>query len=230
MRILFLLISAMGLLTAAGTVLARNLIHAALFLIAFFFLIACQFLLLDAEFLAVVQVLIYIGAVAILLMFGIMLTRNVTGDETTTVRLPAKIPAAIAGLGILTVLLYGIGEHSGLQDRPPWTEVRVRPGGEMPAEPDATPTVRARALNDMGRWIGYEMLTRYVVPFEVAGLLLTAALVGAIALATLDEPAETPKPGPARSVGAKVGGNGQPAAGGSAGPGEPQLTRAGEGH
>ena len=52
---------------------------------AFFFLVACQFVMLEAEFLAAIQVLVYIGAVAIILMFGIMLTRNVQGDETTAV-------------------------------------------------------------------------------------------------------------------------------------------------
>ena len=67
---LFLIISALGLLAALGTVLHRNLVHAALHLVAFFFIVACQFVLLEAEFLAAIQVLVYIGAVAILLMFG----------------------------------------------------------------------------------------------------------------------------------------------------------------
>ncbi len=82
---LFVFIAVIGLLAALGTVLARNLVHAALFLVAFFFVMACQFVILEAEFLAAVQVLVYIGAVAILMMFGIMLTRNVQGDDTTTV-------------------------------------------------------------------------------------------------------------------------------------------------
>ena len=84
-QFLFLVIAALGLLTALGTVLARNLVHAALFLVAFFFTVACQFVLLEAEFLAALQVLVYIGAVAIILMFGIMLTRNIQGDDTTIV-------------------------------------------------------------------------------------------------------------------------------------------------
>src|ERR687886_33306 len=96
-RILFGLISLLGLGAALGTVLARNLVHAALFLVGFFFLVACQFVLLEAEFLAAMQVLVYIGAVAILMMFGIMLTRNVQGDETTTVHWGWQIPAAVAG-------------------------------------------------------------------------------------------------------------------------------------
>src|SRR5262249_39169734 len=95
---LFLTISCLGILMALGTVLARHRVHAALFLVGFFFIVACQFVLLEAEFLAAVQVLIYIGAVAILLLFGIMLTRNIQGDETTTGRWPARVPAAVIGL------------------------------------------------------------------------------------------------------------------------------------
>ncbi len=89
-QFLFLVIAALGLLAALGTVLARNLVHAALFLVAFFFTIACQFVLLEAEFLAALQVLVYIGAVAIILMFGIMLTRNIQGDDTTIVTAPGR--------------------------------------------------------------------------------------------------------------------------------------------
>ena len=58
---------------------------------AFFFIVACQFVMLEAEFLAAIQVLVYIGAVAILLMFGIMLTRNVQGDDTTIVIAPLEL-------------------------------------------------------------------------------------------------------------------------------------------
>jgi NADH:ubiquinone oxidoreductase subunit 6 (subunit J) len=194
-RILFLIISSLGLLMALGTVLARNLVHAALFLIGFFFIIACQYVLLEAEFLAVIQVLIYIGAVAILLLFGIMLTRNIQGDETTTVRWPTRLPATIAGLGVLVVLAYGIGGQTGRQYQPSWTALTTRQPATLPSGPGAT-VLRSEAISDMGRVVGYEMMTRYVVPFEVAGLLLTAALVGAIALAQLEGANEPQKARP----------------------------------
>ncbi len=113
MRILFGLIATLGVLAALGTVLARNLVHAALFLVAFFFLVACQFVLLEAEFMAAMQVLVYIGAVAILLMFGIMLTRNIQGDETTGGHWVLKIPAAVASLAVLAVLVVGIMDEAG---------------------------------------------------------------------------------------------------------------------
>src|SRR5271170_1087093 len=108
MQSLFILISTLGILMALGTVLARNLVHAALFLVAFFFTIACQFVLLEAEFMAAMQVLVYIGAVAIILMFGIMLTRNVQGDEPSSTPSAWLVPGLVAGLGVFLVLAFGI--------------------------------------------------------------------------------------------------------------------------
>ncbi len=189
---LFLILATLGVLAALGTVLARNLVHAALYLVAFFFLVACQFVLLEAEFLAAVQVLIYVGAVAILMMFGIMLTRNIQGDETTTVRWAWRIPAGLASLGFLAVIVVGIGRERGLGARKPWAEMTVRPA--IGPDPALRETPKARAINDMGRTLGNELMSRYCLPFEIAGLLLTAALVGSIALATQDgdddEPAD----------------------------------------
>ena len=195
--VLFLVISTLGLLAALGTVLARNLVHAALYLVAFFFIVACQFVLLEAEFLAAIQVLIYIGAVAILMMFGIMLTRNILGDDTTTVPAGWKVPAFLAGLGLFAVLVFGINRHEGAPGRPSWSSMSKRPI----ASPD-TPGGAARqgAINNMGKAVGDEMLTRYVVPFEVAGLLLTAALVGAIALAHREGDDHSPRLGAIETV------------------------------
>lgn len=183
-QILFLLISALGVLTALGTVLARNLVHAALYLVAFFFIIACQFVLLEAEFLAAMQVLVYIGAVSILIMFGIMLTRNIQGDETTGGHWAWKVPPGIVALGVLAVLVAGIQGDQGRPGVTAWSEAKVRPGGVNPSlDGPAETAEQAAVINDMARVIGVELMSRYVVPFEVAGLLLTAALVGAIALA-----------------------------------------------
>lgn len=192
-RILFGIIASLGLLMALGTVLARNLVHAALFLVAFFFLVACQFVLLEAEFMAAMQVLVYIGAVAILLLFGIMLTRNIQGDETTTGHWGWKLPGALAALALFVLLAFGVGTHVGSNGAPSWSDVERRPS--LAAGPDGKAPDRAAAVNDMGRAVGIEMMSRYVVPFEIAGLLLTAALVGAIALAQADGPEERPRTG-----------------------------------
>ncbi len=201
---LFVVISALGLLAALGTILARNLVHAALFLVAFFFIVACQFVLLEAEFLAAVQVLVYIGAVAIIMMFGIMLTRNIQGDDTTSVATGWTLPALVAGLGLFAVLAFGINDQVGPEGSPRsvWKANYVR----APAN-TFTGSDRGRAINNMGNQVGREMLVRYAVPFEVAGLLLTAALVGAVALAHHEgDDAQTSRRGikPTRHHGATV--------------------------
>jgi NADH-quinone oxidoreductase subunit J len=186
LRGFFIAISVLGLSAALATVLARNLVRAALALVGFFFTIACLFLLLEAEFLAAVQILVYIGAVSVLILFGIMLTRNVQGDETTRSKLGTRILAGIGATGVLVMLVLAIQSDTSHAGRPAWTAITVRP--EPPAgAPDP------RALNDMTRTIGVELLTRYVLAFEMAGLLLTAAVVGAVALA-MHEPEDEAGP------------------------------------
>jgi NADH-quinone oxidoreductase subunit J len=180
-KVLFVVIAGFGLAAALGTVLARNLVHAGLFLVAFFFAIACQFILLEAEFLAALQVLVYIGAVAILLMFGIMLTRNIHGDDPMSAPSSWRFPGLIAGLGVFIVLAFGITFQKPLGTQYSWTTNDVRPAISAATGEAAPP--RTRAVNEMGRIVGDELMTRFVIAFEVAGLLLTVALVGAIAVA-----------------------------------------------
>jgi NADH:ubiquinone oxidoreductase subunit 6 (subunit J) len=210
---LFAIISALGLAAALGTVLSRNLVHAALFLVGFFFTIACQFVLLEAEFLAALQVLVYIGAVAILLMFGIMLTRNIQGDDPKSMHSGWRIPGLAVGLCLFLALAYGIVSQRGLSGRPAWSDIDTRPDITLVPNQPASP--RALAVNNMAKVAGDELLTRYAVGFEVAGLLLTAALVGAIAVAHREE--EDPAaPGgrgaAAHKPGTPLPANGQPAA------------------
>ena len=194
-RILFTIIASLGILTALGTVLAKNLVHAALFLVAFFFLVACQFVLLEAEFMAAMQVLVYIGAVSIILMFGIMLTRNIQGDETTSGRWVGKLPAAAVAIALLAVLVAGIYEERRGGGREAWAQIEVRPPLIMKTPRGPAVDARSAAIMDMGRGVGNEMLQRYLIPFEVAGLLLTAALIGAVALAQSEESEIVPRLG-----------------------------------
>jgi NADH:ubiquinone oxidoreductase subunit 6 (subunit J) len=208
---LFIVIAGLGLAAALGTILARNLVHAGLFLVAFFFAVACQFVLLEAEFLAALQVLVYIGAVAILLMFGIMLTRNVQGDDPTAVPSSWRLPGLVAGFCVFAVVAYGITFQQGLGTQYSWTTKEVRPAISGDTAPTAPP--RTRAVNNMGRLVGDELMTRYVIAFEVAGLLLTAALVGAIAVAHReDSPVPPSRADIAAARDAKAGVPPQPAA------------------
>jgi NADH:ubiquinone oxidoreductase subunit 6 (subunit J) len=185
-QVLFVVIAAVGLAAALGTVLARNLVRAALYLIGFFFTVACVFVLLEAEFLAALQVLVYIGAVSILLMFGIMLTRNIQGDDPSSTPSAWKVPGLVAGLCVFLVLAYGIGEQKGIGTQYSWSTIERRPK-LLTVKEGATATGRTEAVNEMAKVAGRELMTRYLIAFEVAGLLLTAALVGAIAIAHREE-------------------------------------------
>ncbi len=147
-------------LAAIGVVRTQNVVHAALYLVVVLAGAAAQYILLAAEFVAWVQVLIYIGAVVILFLFGIMLTRAPMGDlEGLNNRqgLPAVV-ATLALIGTLTALLVdAFSDQEIVLDAP-------------------TPTAD----------IATQVFKVYVVPFEAVSILLLAALVGAIVLARRD--------------------------------------------
>lgn len=147
-------------LAAIGVVRTQNVVHAALYLVVVLAGAAAQYILLAAEFVAWVQVLIYIGAVVILFLFGIMLTRAPMGDlEGLNNRqgLPAVV-ATLALVGTLTALLVdAFSDQEIVLDAP-------------------TPTAD----------IATQVFKVYVVPFEAVSILLLAALVGAIVLARRD--------------------------------------------
>ncbi len=156
----FYAISAVTVLAAIGVVWARNLLRTALLLVVALAGVAGIFVLLSADFLAVAQVLIYVGATMVLMLFAIMLTPG-------QVELPS-----IAGEGqhvlalALAVVLFLVMSVVALST--PW------PIGNAP--------VNAPTSEPIGRLL----LTSYVLPFEVASVLLMVALVGAIAIARED--------------------------------------------
>jgi NADH-quinone oxidoreductase subunit J len=154
---LFIFVAAITLLMALGTVVARNLFHAALFLVGVFFGIAVLFILLEAEFLGVAQIIIYIGAIATLIVFAIMLSKNVMGKEAGAYN--RQWYFALGGV-IFFFLLLG------------WLLLR------MPFN-----LVEAEVPGDAIAQIGQGFVGTYVIPFEVASVLLLVALVGAIMLA-----------------------------------------------
>ena len=156
----FFLFAGFVLAAALVVVLGRNLVHSAIALIFTFFGVAALYVLLDAEFLAAVQVLLYIGGITILLLFAIMLTSRLSprGLEIFNEQV---IPAALVTGGILLVLLYAA-----------WEGIRL--SGPPPAPLDSTTS------------LGTMFLTSHVLPFEVASILLLVAMVGAILLARKD--------------------------------------------
>jgi len=161
-KTIFLVVAFFTLGSGLMVVTTRNLIHAALWLISTLFGVAVIFALLDAGFLAVVQVVVYIGAIAILFIFAVMLTRKDMRDQGPQMNRNWWIGALIAAssFGGLFFLLRG---WSGLS----------RTASAIPSGFDA--------VNELGNALVSP--TAYVLPFEVASVLLVAALVGAVYLA-----------------------------------------------
>jgi NADH-quinone oxidoreductase subunit J len=161
-QIIFLLTAAVSLGSAIMVVTTRNLVHAALYLILTLFGVAVLFVLLNAGFFAVVQVVIYIGAISILMIFAIMLTRRVMQDTG-----PASNPGWWLS-ALLALLLFG-----GLSWMLSTWEGFATPLPPMPAGVDP--------LEQLGQALVSPQY--YVLPFELASVLLLAALIGAIMIA-----------------------------------------------
>jgi NADH-quinone oxidoreductase subunit J len=160
MEIAFWILSAITVIGAILAITMRNLVHCVLSLILFFLGIAGHYLLLRADFLFAVQVLIYIGAVAVLILFAIMLTRHVTGTEGPREVLGGKWWAGMGTAVIIAGLL--------------WAIIRKDPLASM------LPTgVASTSVADIGR----ALVADWLVPFEAMAVLLTAALIGAVVIA-----------------------------------------------
>ncbi len=186
--VVFAAVSTLGLGSALGVVLARNLVHAALWFVAFAFTLACHFVLLDAGLLAAVQVLVGIGAVAVLILFGIMLTRSGPsgpGEQTPPLRTTRAIPPLVVIVALTVLMVVGLldrADSSGVATRPDWrerTERRAIAPEAVTAESESAEPIRP----DDARTLGEALMTRYVLAFELIGLLLTVAFVGALGAA-----------------------------------------------
>ena len=157
-----------GLLTAGAailTVTSKNLVHAALFLAVTLAGIAGVFLTLAADFLALVQLLVYVGAVAVLFLFGLMLTRAPIGREALDNQNRGLAFGVAGGLFVvISVLIVGAVTGGAL-------------GETSVAE------VTGPGIDD----IGIATFAQWVLPFEVLSLLLLAALVGAVLLARRED-------------------------------------------
>lgn len=161
-QIIFLVVALATLVSAFMVVTTSNLIHAALWLVSTLFAVAVLFALLNASFLAVVQVVVYIGAIAILFIFAVMLTRKEMRDQGPQLNSSWGLSALLAVLtfGGLVALLQGWGGMS-------------KTVADLPSGFDA--------MNELGTALTSP--NAFVLPFEVASVLLLAALVGAVYLA-----------------------------------------------
>ncbi len=174
LQIIFILVSLFTLLTAWIVVTNRNLFHAALAMMGSFLGVAIIYALLDAGFLAAAQLLVYVGAIAILVIFAIMMTRRLM--QTTE----NPFNANWVGAGVASLAAYAIIVLVHLQ----WRSA-FQPGAGLNAgAPPVDPAVLRSSVEVMGTALVDP--NAYVIPFEVASILLLAALVGAIFIARPD--------------------------------------------
>ena len=152
--ILFYLLAAVILISGLLVVTLRNVFHSALFLVLAFFMVAGIYLTLSAEFLAAVQVLIYVGGILVLLLFGVMLTNKVVNVDihTSTLNTITALVIAAVVAGTLSGLFYSTWSEKGA--------------------PVSTAQTTTKALGEM-------LMTSYLLPFEVASVVLVVALIGA---------------------------------------------------
>lgn len=154
--IVFWLLAAISVGTALAVVLVRNVFRAALFLVLCFFAVAGLFITLQADFLAAAQVLIYVGAISILIIMAIMLTREFwRGSQASRL----SVPALVIGLLLLALMVFVIANTS-------W---------QVSTEPPKVPTTAA---------IGSQLFGEggFLLAVEIVAILLLAAVLGAIAL------------------------------------------------
>ncbi len=159
-NIAFGVIAAAIVLAALRVVTTRNIVHAALYLIIVLAGVAAQYFLLGAEFIGTAQILIYLGAIVVLFLFGIMLTRAPLRGESSLDN-DQRWLAAIVGLLLLAVMSY--------------TLIDAFDDQKLPED-----TVQRTAQ------VADSVFSTYLVPFEVVSVLLLAALVGAIVIARKD--------------------------------------------
>lgn len=157
-EIIFYVFAVLTVVSAGVVVFSRNIVYSAFSLLFTFSGVAGIYVLLNADFIAITQLLVYVGGIMILVIFGVMLTSDVTNVEVTTQTLKA-LPATII-VAIVSALLVS-------------TMVSTK---WITKEPSAVETTTVGQIGEM-------LLTKYLLPFEIASIVLLVAMMGAAFLA-----------------------------------------------
>jgi NADH-quinone oxidoreductase subunit J len=158
----FLIVGALAIVTAVGMILAKNVVHSALFMVAHFGLTAVLYLLLSAPFLAAAQLIVYAGAIMVLVLFVVMLLGRqeaLLDEPITGQRWLAFAALAVLGVALVRVAAFGV-----------------------PAAPDGGTAVVPPEFGSPAA-MGDALYTQWVLPFEVVSLVLLVAMIGAVVIA-----------------------------------------------
>lgn len=155
--IAFWIMAVIVVIAALGVVFVRNIFRAALSLILCFITVAGLYVTLSADFLAVVQILVYVGAISVLIILAIMMTRDVQkGSPSNKMKLPAFIVAAV----VLGIMIYTV------------TSTTWQVSSESPLTPTTAP-LAMKLFSESG----------FILPVEIAAIMILAAIIGAIVIA-----------------------------------------------
>ena len=160
-NVFFYAIAAIAIVAALKMVTTQNVVHAALYLLVVLTAVAATYIILGAEFAAVTQVLVYLGAIMVLLLFGVMLTRAQIGRDTDLDHEQRWMGALV---GAVTFVVMGYSLWEGFGDT------------KLPAD----------QLPQNTQQVSDSIFSTYIVPFEALSVLLLAALIGAVVVARRD--------------------------------------------
>lgn len=161
-QVLFWFLTALALIAAIGVVSSRNPIYSVLWLIVVFFAISGHYILMNAQFLAIVNIIVYAGAIMVLFLFVVMLM-NLNADAEPVKNVYMKMAGIISGLTLMIVLIAAFS-HAETQN-----VIMVRGTGVGLIEN-----------------LGQALFNKYVVPFEISSILFLSAMVGAIVIGKKD--------------------------------------------
>ena len=162
MSLPFIIIAALTIAATVGAMSLRNLVHCALAMAVAFSGIAALYLQLDAQFVGFAEILVYVGAIAILIVFAILLTRSGETPEKSVLTSGWWAGIAVTAM-VFTILGWAILSSTAVPK-------------DLPAAPVATV-----------KNVGDALMTKFVLPLEIIGLVLTAAMIGAVIIALKEE-------------------------------------------
>jgi NADH-quinone oxidoreductase subunit J len=185
--VFFWVFSIAAILAGLLTVMARNTIHSALFLISSLVSVAALFILLGAEFIAGVQILVYVGGVMVLFLFVIMLV-NVGAEERGREEIfnrPRQVTASVIFCGLLALgLIYAVNEgYAGLEKQDTTKIAVAAPQRQSEEQALAASATGSSRISTETERVGASLYRYASLPFEIASVLLLVAIIGSVMLA-----------------------------------------------
>jgi NADH-quinone oxidoreductase subunit J len=161
-QILFWFLSALAVIAAIGVVLSKNPVYSVLWLIVVFFSISGHYILMNAQFLAVVNIIVYAGAIMVLFLFVIMLM-NLNASAEPPKNMYLRLAGVIVGMCLMIIFIAALSQSEE-------TKLPMRPGTDI----------------GLIKVLGRALFSDYVIPFEISSVLFLSAMVGAVVIGKKD--------------------------------------------